>query len=284
MNRNIYKSGLAVLLCLQLLFVLLIFVCNDSFSGTALLALIGLCPPCVIWAILSLRRAKQFASRSGRVLCIASLCAEIPLLALSVFSIVTMDAPPTIGALLLFAAELLVPLAILFLLQKRPHRDNASSASDAPPLPRISRKALIFGGIIIAVVAALLIVVPGKNERIAISSVQQLQSSLKDPGSLTLRGDIYVLSSDDSPLVLIHYSARNGFGGMVSEYAFFDKYGYIGNSEGSIDGLSSTRKEHYADARLYVSLYSAAGASPTENKSVSGRHIASVIGCSYSKY
>lgn len=283
MNKNIYKSGLAVLLCLQLLFILLIFICDDSFSVISLLAFIGLCPPCVILAILSLRWSKQFSSHRGKVLSIVSLCVEIPFLAFSVFLIVTTDAHPTVGALLLFAAELLVPLAMLFLLQKRPRCSNTPPTSDTTPLPRIPRKALIFGGIIIAIVAALLIAVPSKNERIAISSVQHLQSSLKDPGSLTLRGDIYVLSSDDNPLVLIHYSARNSFGGMVSEYAFFDEYGYLGDSEGSIDGLSSPRRERYVDARLYMSLYKSTGISPTGNKSVSGRRIASVVGCSYSK-
>ena len=284
MNRNIYKSGLIVLLCLQLLLIPLTLICSDRISGILFLALIGLCLPCVILSILCLYWSGRSASHSGKTLGIVSLFVEAPLLALSAFSIFTADESPTAGALLLLFAELLLPLIVIFLLQKRVRFSGTPSPSDSRPLPRISRKSVALGAAVLAIIAAFLIFIPGKNERATISSAQHLQSILKDPASLTLRGDIYVFSSNDSPLVLIHYSARNGFGGTNSDYAFFDEYGYLGSSESSVDGLSATRKERYADARLYMSLCGTAGISPGGSKSVSGQRVASRIGCSYSAY
>lgn len=121
-----------------------------------------------------------------------------------------------------------------------------------------------------------------KND-IAIEAAKELLFVLKDPSSLTIRGDIFVSFEYDGYIALIRYTASNGFGGANTETAYFDEHGYLGNSQTSEYKYTYERGYRFLTAKEYDYSWSLTNYSKNDY-TVSGSRVAKKVGCDYSEY
>jgi len=99
-----------------------------------------------------------------------------------------------------------------------------------------------------------------KDEERALSIVQDLVDSLKDPDSFKLRDDVLVIYNPEksdpfSMYVYIDYSANNSYGASIRSIAVYHYYEYLGDLKNENDnkiGMPSARAlyEEYQNGTL----------------------------------
>ena len=305
-EKNTFASALKFLLLFQITcFTIVLFVEQMPERVQWFLFSLSflLCLPNLIISYLSFRRSLHLPTRKGKTTSVLAFVIEVPILALVVYSLNSMknegmyNVTPSI--IILFLAINAVVWVTIFILLKRKQRSihksegrNSQNIAENQSNPNRNifcklslKKICIFSGIMI-VFAIIVVNIPSKNERRALTAVNELQAILKDPDSLKLRGDILVFDDDSGYCVVFKYSATNSYGGPVSNIAYCCEYGYIGDKDTNVEEItSSIAQERYVNGSIYWTLWQISGDSAMSGcKIVKGSKIAQRAQCGYTDY
>ena len=184
------------------------------------------------------------------------------------------------------------------ILQDKETNNSAEKVSDqeqecAEKQSILKSKKFLVGCVLVLIAIIGFVCMPSQNEKRAVAAAKELQSMLKDPSSMIIRGNIlvgedYVSDVKDGYYVIINYGAANAYGGIVSDRAYFCELGYIGDSDTEVNDITnSTKKDRFMLAGVYEIFWDSYGDvsmnNPEEEKveAVSGKYVAKKIGCAF---
>lgn len=304
-DKNIFSTVLKFLILFQIVCIIPLAVMQLStevewmiFSVTFLLSI-----PSLILAFITLWKSSKLPTRKGKTTGVVSLIIELPIAALIVHTILDVgwQAIDPIIIILFFFVNVIVAGIIFFIVRRKNVSKNVKDgiqsteknvlseteeSNSLRPLKNLSKKAVrsILCSLVILIIAiSLLTTWHPIKKAFAVKCANELQSMLKDPTSLLIRGDIFVIKNEENiKLAIIEYSAANSYGGMVANVAFFsDDLGYLGSYDSDISEMTGHWRSEYTDAKIYYGISEIADSHSSSNI-VSGKSVAKSVGCNYS--
>lgn len=150
---------------------------------------------------------------------------------------------------------------------------------------------LIFAAIIAVIIASVAIKGGSLNskEQYVYEVVEKYRGYMKDPDSLTIRGDIlYVENSDYVKFVIFSATGNNSYGGKVTNMPMFQDKTYIANYGDDYDDFDTIEeKEDLARCNLALLTWNLKGSEMAEDDSynaaelISGEKIAKKLKCDW---
>lgn len=306
-ERNLFATMAGCLFLFQLIGLAFVFFGDMSLDaeGNLFLAVILLSVPIIFVSIIAFYKSFKLPTKKGRTTSAIALVIEIPLAILFVSAIKKLFDEGTVipvSSIVIFGVVCVITAVIVILLLKYdkrqlPTADDSDNQSEGDQkktcnpkdtfLSKIRQVAakksrVVKGCVAIAVIIlGVLALTTSPKKSFAIDCATELQSILKDPTSLLIRGDVIVCkNADGEMLAKINYSAANSYGGMNANVAYFsENWGYLGDNDTDVDEMNSFQKDDYIDARLHCGIAESIGTSSAN--AVSGKSVAKAIGCKY---
>ena len=160
----------------------------------------------------------------------------------------------------------------------------------------IAAVALVVIALIVAIIVSLGSCAVTPEERYAIEVAKDYKSMLKDPDSMTIRGDITVVhaSYDSGPIDYCYFeaSAKNSFGGFTSSVPFYEGKEYRADVSEELDESEYNLRDEddldeyslLAVTRFKWAYWQVEGFSEKETPvTVDGETVANALGISYSE-